>query len=150
MYRLASLVAVAAWFAFADAAALAAPPQPFSVETAGSFTSATSVAGTFTTAGAVTDAGSYTEDFSLSGNTIHAVKTLQGTHGTLVIAVTAVVGSPTSTTVSFRAGHWRIVSGTGAFTGLRGGGSPGASGLADLAVGTVQFAHEGTVVLPAG
>ena len=148
MFRLASAIALVASLALAEAPALAAPPQAFSIETAGSFTSSTSVAGTFSTSGAITAAGSYTEDFGLVGDTIHAVKTLQSTDGTLIITVTAVVESPNPTTVSFDAGHWRIVSGTGAFSGAHGGGSPGASGIADLASGTVQFFHDGLIVLP--
>jgi hypothetical protein len=148
MLRLLSAIGVVASFALAEAPALAGAPEAFSIETTGRFTSSTSVAGTFSTSGAITAAGSYTEEFRLVGETIQAVKTLHSTDGTLIITVTAVVESPNPTTVSFDAGHWHIVSGTGAFSGAHGGGSPGASGIADLAAGTVQFSHDGLIVLP--
>ena len=147
MFRLLLTLAFVAVGACQASPALGSPRQTFSIQTTGVLTSETSASGTFTTSGAVLDAGLYTETFRLVGNTIHAVKTLEGANGSLVVAITGVVENPTASTVSFRAGHWRIVSATGDFAGLHGGGSPGSSGLADLTAGTVQFAHEGAVIV---
>ena len=46
----------------------------------------------FTSTGAIADSGTYTETFRLVGKTIHAVKTLTGSEGTLVIAIAAPSG----------------------------------------------------------
>lgn len=150
MRRVAAALAMTAVIALAAAPAVAAPPQAVSIDMAGTFTGPNTVAGTFTSTGAIADSGTYTETFRLVGKTIHGVKTLTGSDGTLVIAITAVVDFPTPTTATFRAGHWRVVSGTGTFARVRGGGSPGAYGIADLAAGTIEVSHRGAVVVRSG
>lgn len=140
------LILVAAVAALAAAApAAAAAPEPVTIAMHGHFTGPSSVAGTWEAVGAVTDAGTYVETFRITGDAIHGEKVLTGSQGTIVIAVNAVVVWLSPTLATFRAGAWRIVSGTGAYAGLRGGGHPGASGFGDLATNTVEVAHEGQV-----
>ena len=120
-------------------------PEPVSIETHGVFTGPDSTAGTFTISGVVSDSGTYADTFRLAGETLHVVKTLSGSGGTITLAAQGVVRWTSPTTATFFAGHWRIVSGTGAYADLKGGGYPGASGTANFATGTVDVVHEGQV-----
>jgi hypothetical protein len=124
-------------------AAAATAPEPVRIETHGVFTGPGSTAGTFTISGAVSDAGTYVDSFRLAGETIHVVKTLSGGGGTITLTAQGVVRWTSPTTATFFAGHWQLVSGTGAYADLRGGGYAGASGLANFATGTVDVVHEG-------
>lgn len=93
--------------------------------------------------GAVSDSGTYADSLRLAGETIHVVKTLSGSGGTITLTAQAVVRWTSPTTATFFAGHWQVASGTGAYAGLHGGGYPGASGSANFATGTVDVVHEG-------
>ena len=44
-------------------------------------------------------------------------------------------------------GGWRILFGTGAYAGMKGGGRPSATAPADLALGTVLVSHSGKASL---
>lgn len=123
-------------------AAAATAPEPVRIETHGVFTGPGSTAGTFVISGSVSDSGTYADSLRLAGETIHVVKTLFGSAGTITLTAQGVVRW-TSPTATFFAGHWRISAGTGAYADPQGGGYPGASGSANFATGTVQVVHEG-------
>jgi hypothetical protein len=121
---------------------------PVKIETSGQFTGPDTVSGTFTLrVGRIKDSGTYTETFTIVGDVIDAVKVLTGSRGTLVIGVHTFIDLPTPTTPTFHGGRWRILSGTGAYCGLQGGGRPGAIGGGDLAAGTTEVSHRGTARL---
>ena len=121
---------------------------PVKIEMRGLLTGPDSVSGTFTlTIGRIEDSGTYTETFTIVGDVIDGVKVLTGTRGTVTMRVHGFIDFPTATTATFRGGRWRILSGTGAYAGLEGGGRPGAKGGADLAAGTVNVRHRGTARL---
>jgi hypothetical protein len=117
-----------------------------SVRTSGTITGPTTASGTFTSeVGRMQDSGTYTETYTLVGDEINAEKILTGRRGTLTIRIHGFLMMQTETMATFRGGAWRIVSGTRAYTSLRGGGQPGvASGSADLATGVVNVVHRGT------
>jgi hypothetical protein len=129
----------------APLAAAASAPEPVRIETHGVFTGPDSTAGTFVISGAVSDSGSYIDSFRLAGETLQVVKTLSGSGGTITLSAQGVVRWTSPTTATFLAGHWQVVSGTGAYAELQGGGYPGASGSANFATGTVDVVHEGQV-----
>jgi hypothetical protein len=141
--RIAVLVGVGALALTAPLGAAASAPEPVRVETHGVFAGPDSTAGTFTISGAVSDSGTYMDTFRLAGETLHVVKTLSGSGGTITLAAQAVVRWTSPTTATFFAGHWRFASGTGAYADLKGGGYPAASGSANFATGTVDVVHEG-------
>ncbi|HKO75261.1 MAG TPA: hypothetical protein VJU01_08090 [Gaiellaceae bacterium] len=122
---------------------IAAAPEPITIQTHGVFTGPSSAAGTFVVSGGVSDSGTYTEAFRFAGSTLHVVKTLSGQAGTITLAAQGVVVWTSPTTATFAAGHWQVVAGTGAYTELRAGGTPGAVGSADLAAGTADVVHTG-------
>lgn len=140
---LVALVGVAAFALGAPVAAVAAAPEPVRIETHGVFTGPGSTAGTFTISGAVSDSGTYVDSFRLAGETIHVVKTLSGSGGTITLTAQGVVRWTSPTTATFFAGHWQVASGTGAYEDLQGGGYPGGSGSVNFATGAVDVVHEG-------
>lgn len=141
--RIAVLAGVGALALAAPPTAGASAPEPVRIETHGVFTGPESTAGTFTMSGAASDSGTYVDTFRLAGETLHVVKTLAGSGGTITLAAQGVVRWTSPTTATFFAGHWRVVSGTGAYADLKGGGHPGGSGSANFATGTVDVVHEG-------
>jgi hypothetical protein len=141
--RLAVLAGVGTLALAAPLGAVASAPEPVRVETHGVFTGPDSTAGTFTISGAVSDSGTYVDTFRLAGETLHVVKKLSGSGGTITLTAQGVVRWTSATTATFFAGHWQVASGTGAYADLRGGGYPGASGSANFATGTVDVVHEG-------
>ncbi len=143
--RVAVLGGVAALALATPLAAAASAPEPVRIETHEVFTGPDSTAGTFTISGAVTDSGISVVSFRLAGETIHVIKTLSGSDGTITLVGQAVVRWTSPTTATFFAGHWRVAFATGAYADLRGGGHPGASGSANFATGTVHVVHEGRV-----
>lgn len=143
MARIAALAGVATLALVVPLTATASAPEPVRIETHGFFTGPDSTAGTFTASGALADSGTYADTFRLAGDTLHVVKTLSGSDGTITLAAQGVVQSTSPTTATFFAGHWRFVSGSGAYADLKGGGYPGASGSANFATGAVEVVHEG-------
>lgn len=143
--RIAMLCGVGALALAAPLTAVASAPEPVKIETHGVFTGPDSTAGTFAISGAVSDSGSYMDSFRLAGETLHVVKTLSGYAGTITLSAQGVVRWTSPTTATFFAGHWHVVSGTGAYADLQGGGYPGASGSANFATGTVDVVHSGHV-----
>jgi hypothetical protein len=143
--RIAVLGGVGALALAAPLTAAATAPEPLRIDTHGVFTGPGSTAGTFAISGAVSDAGTYVDSFRLAGETLHVVKTLSGSGGTITLTAQGVVRWTSPTTATFFAGHWRVASGTGAYAHLQGGGYPGASGSANFVTGTVDVVHEGQV-----
>ncbi|HUG36206.1 MAG TPA: hypothetical protein VML54_04610 [Candidatus Limnocylindrales bacterium] len=145
--RVAVLAGVGALALAAPLAAGAGAPEPVTIETHGVFTGPSSTSGTFTISGVVSDSGTYADTFRLTGQTLHVVKTLSGSGGTITLTAQGVVRWTSPTTATFFAGHWRVASATGAYADLKGGGYPGASGTADFSTGTVDVVHEGSAQL---
>ena len=141
--RIGVLAAVFGLALLAPLSATASAPEPVTIAMHGVLTGPDSVAGTFTVSGAFSDAGTYVETYRFAGNTIHGVKTLSGSYGTITLVVQAVVRWTSPTRAELFAGQWRLESGTGAYANVHGEGSPGATGSADLAAGTVDVVHEG-------
>ena len=96
-------------------AAAASPPQPVTLDMHGHFTGPSTIEGTWDADGAFADSGTYTESFRLAGQTVHTTKILVGAEGTLRLRAQAVVIYLTPTFATFKAGNWRIMSGTGAY-----------------------------------
>lgn len=113
MARIAALAGVATLALVVPLTAAASAPEPVRIETHGFFTGPDSTAGTFTASGALADSGTYADTFRLAGDTLHVVKTLSGSDGTITLAAQGVVQSTSPTTATFFAGHWRFVSGAG-------------------------------------
>ena len=148
--RIAVLAGVGAVALAAALPAAADGPVPIRIETHGVFTGPDSVAGAFTISGAVSDEGSFVESLRFAGTTVHGVKTLVGREGTVTLEAHAVVRWASPTRATLFAGHWRFVSGTGAYAGLLAGGHPAVKGSADLAAGTVDAVHDGSAHGPHG
>jgi hypothetical protein len=127
--------------------AAASAPQPVRVVMHGALTGPDSAAGTYSISGAFEDSGTYVETFRFAGASIHGVKALTGRNGTITLVAEAVVRWESATDATLFAGHWRFESGTGAYAEIHGGGFPGVIGSADLAAGTVDVRHDGSVSL---
>ena len=131
--------------------ATASPPKPVAFDLHGHLTSLSTTAGDWQANGAVRDAGTYTESFRFAGGsptmprTIHLTKTLIGAKGTLHLRAEAVVIWQSPTLVTFKAGNWRITSGTGAYRHLHAGGTPAVTpeSFGDLVTGLVHVEHVG-------
>lgn len=74
----------------------------------------TAKGGTFTLGGATSDVGSFTAVGRVAGGRLQLTETLAGSLGTIRIRATR--------TCAGGAGTWRVLSGTGAYQGLSGGG----------------------------
>jgi hypothetical protein len=88
------------------------------------FTGQTTSAGTFTAAGGVDDAGNSSAAFTLTpvgGDRarLEGTQTLVGSHGRITISFRGPAG-PLSSRRQFGRGRCRLVSGTGAYAGIRG------------------------------
>ena len=149
------LRAVCLVLALATASVVAAPAEAAATHVAvklemnGQFTGPNSVSGTFTSqVGRIQDSGTYTETFAVDGDTIDAVKIFTGTQGLIVVSIQGFVDFPTRTSATFRGGRWKVLFGTGAYAGMKGGGRPSSTGTADLALGTVLVSHRGKARLP--
>ena len=129
-------------------AASANTGRDVTIEVNGTLVGPTTVAGTWAATGAIADAGTYVEEAEfLPLMRVRAVKTLVGARGTIVLKAKAPYVLTTPTTLTFYAGHWEILSGTGAYAGLEGGGNPAVEGFGDLATGVVHGVHRGRVHL---
>jgi hypothetical protein len=131
--------------------AQASPPRPVTIDTNGHLTGPSTSAGSWQAHGAFNDSGTYTESFRFAGGsaamprTIHTEKTLVGADGTLHLRAEGVVIWLSPTLATFKAGNWRITSGTGAYLRLHAGGTPGvtADSFGDLVTGVVDVEHAG-------
>ena len=125
--------------------AAAAPPQPQQFRTIGNLTGPTTASGTWTGTGLVETTGTYTETFRLAGETIHAEKVLNSAGGTIVIRTQGLLVLLDACTVTFGAGSWRISDATGAYAGLRGGGTPQGTSTsrANVCTASIDVVHAG-------
>jgi hypothetical protein len=127
------------------APASATQPQPQQFETIGHLTGPSTVAGTWTSTGVLNAAGTYTETFRFEGSTIHGVKVLTSVDGTIVLDTRALVVWLDECTATLRAGHWQIADASGAYAGLKGGGSPNSTpeSFGNVCTGSVDVIHSG-------
>ena len=127
------------------APASAARPQPQQFRTIGNLTGPTTASGTWTATGLVEATGTYTETFRVAGETIHAEKVLVSASGTIVIRTQALLVSLDACTVTFGAGSWRISDATGAYAGVKGGGTPQGTctSRANVCTGSIDVVHAG-------
>jgi hypothetical protein len=118
---------------------------PVKIQTIGNITAPATAYGTFTSRiGRLHDSGTYTETGTIVGDAIRAVKVFAGRRGTFEMHLEGFIVFETPTTATFRDGQWEFRNGTGAYSGLRGGGRPAvAKGSADLAARTVDVIHRG-------
>jgi hypothetical protein len=123
----------------------ATTPQAQTLELTGHLTGPSTVAGTWTAAGFVDDAGSYTERFRFAGQTVHVEKVLVGSKGTFLLRAQAVAVWLDQCRVTFTAGSWQVVGGTGAYERLKAGGTPAATedSFGDVCTGAVELTHVG-------
>jgi hypothetical protein len=113
-------------------------------------TGPTTQAGTFTSAGAVNDAGSATATFSVvphgpGRGLLTGTHVFTGSAGTITVETRAVVAPfpPPNPPRSYAIGKWRVVGGTGAYAGLKGGGHIAAT--ADFGNGQITIVRVGKV-----
>jgi hypothetical protein len=145
---LAGTAIVAAVCLVAPLAATASAPAAVTFEIGGVLTGPTSFAGPWEASGAIDDGGTYVGSARFAGDTVHVVNVFTGAHGTITVEAEAVVVSTSETTLAFKAGSWRVVSGTGAYASLKGGGTPAADpGTLDLATGVLDVTRHGFVQL---
>lgn len=123
---IATVLAVGA-LAPAAAPAAATAPEPIQIDLNAVVTGPDSFRGTFIASGVVSDCGTYAGTFRFAGSTLHVMKTLVGTKGTITLKSEAVVVTTSPSTISFRAGVWAVVSGTGAYADLHAVGTPAAA-----------------------
>ena len=115
---LAIAAVVVAWARLAETIALSAPsakPAPVSIEIHDFATSDNTYAGTFDASGAIESSGAESQVIRVAGSTLHCVHTLTDAEGTIVIH--------SQCNLVTNEGHWRVVSGTGAYSGLKANGS---------------------------
>lgn len=99
----------------------ATAPVPLMIEADLDLTGDNSAAGSFAASGLFTDAGAASEKFFTAAGTIHGVKTLVSTMGSITIKFQAQM-TWTSPTTGFAEGQFVIISGTGAYKKLHGVG----------------------------
>lgn len=96
-------------------ASRAAGPEPVSIVIHDFLVSEDTAVGTFEASGAVETSGGESQVVRVDGFTLHCVHTLTNAEGTIVIH--------SQCNMVTSEGQWRVVSGTGAYTGLQGNGS---------------------------
>ena len=140
---IAQLMAIAALVLAAPAAV--AQPQAQQFRTIGTLTGPTTATGTWTATGLVEATGTYTETFRLAGQTIHAEKVFRSASGTIVIRTQGLLVFLDACTVTFGAGSWRIADATGAYAGMKGGGTPQGTSTsrANVCTGSIDVVHAG-------
>jgi hypothetical protein len=106
--------------------------------------------GTFTAAGAINDSGAATATFRVvptkdGCGTLTGPHTYVGSSGTITVFTKGVLCPypPPTPPRSFATGTWRVIAGSGAYTGLRGRGRVIAT--ADFGTGEITIAREGEV-----
>ena len=93
----------------------AAEPEPVSIVIHDFAVSDDTAVGTFESSGAIETSGVESQVFRINGLTLHCLHTLTAVEGTIVIR--------SQCNLVTNVGQWRIVSGTGAYAGLKGNGS---------------------------
>jgi hypothetical protein len=117
---LVALAAVTVAGLLSAAPAGATRPEAVELETHGSFITRT---GTWAASGAFTDAGTYVETPPKFGGPVgRGYLTLTGERGTITFHWVAKITFQSATARALE-GHWRILSGTGVYRSLHGGGA---------------------------
>ena len=129
--------------------ASATQPQPQQFETIGQLTGPNTVVGTWTGVGLIDAAGTYTETARFVGSTIHAQKVLVSPAGTIVLENHSLIIWLDECTATFGAGNWHIAAASGAYAGLKGGGTPVSTpaSFGNICTGHVHVVHSGAVTL---
>ena len=104
----------------------------------------------FVATGAINDAGTVTLDFvratalpSPTVGTAQYVRTFHGQAGSLTIRLNSMLTGTDDPTLADEQGHWVIVSGTGAYSGLLGQGEE--SGVRDFANQSLDAVYTGQI-----
>jgi hypothetical protein len=118
----------------------ATPPEPLNIEANLYLTGEDSASGSFEITGLITDAGTAFEVFFIADDTIHGVKTMVGSMGTIIIHFQARL-TWTSLTTGVAEGSYVIVSGTGAYEKLHAVGETYAE--LDLVTGNILASYTG-------
>jgi hypothetical protein len=95
--------------------AQAAEPEPIFIDIHDFAVSDDQSVGTFESSGAIETSGTESQLVRVEGLTLHCVHTLTAEEGTIVIH--------SQCNMLTNKGQWRVVSGTGAYAGLKGNGS---------------------------
>lgn len=108
------------------------------------FTGDDSAEGCFWSDGLFEDGGSWSEVFFITknGKTIHGVKTLEAEYGTIILKFQAALSVNEETGLLAADGQYTIISGTGAYEKLHGGGVSAAT--IDLKNGMIYATYTGT------
>ena len=93
----------------------AAEPVPVFIDIHDFTVSDDTAVGTFESTGGIATTGDESQVFRVSGLSLHCVHTLTDANGTIVIY--------SQCNLVTNVGQWRVVSGTGAYAGLRGNGT---------------------------
>ena len=93
----------------------AAEPVPIFIDIHDFTDSDTTAVGTFESTGAIATSGLESQVFRVNGLSLHCIHTLTAAKGTIVIH--------SQCNLLSNVGQWRVVSGTGAYAGLKGNGS---------------------------
>ena len=101
--------------AMAAPTAQAAEPVPIFIDIHDFTVSDDTAIGTFESSGGIATSGVESQLFQVAGLSLHCVHTLVAEGGTIVIR--------SQCNLITNVGQWRIVSGTGAYAGLRGNGT---------------------------
>ena len=101
---------------------LASPPEPLTIEANLVMTGPNSACRNLEISGLFEDQGNAPEVFFIADSTIHGIKTLVGSAGTITIHFQAQL-TWTSQTTGFARGRFVVVSGTGAYRKLHGVGT---------------------------
>ena len=131
------------------APASATQPQPQRFTTIGQLTGPDTVVGTWTGVGLIDAAGTYTETARFVGSTIHAQKVLVSPVGTIVLENHSLIVWLDECTATFRAGNWHIADASGAYAGLKGGGTPVSTpeSVGNVCTGSVHVVHAGAATI---
>ena len=109
------LVTVSSVMAVSALSAPVAEPEPVFIDIHDFTVSDDTAVGTFESTGAIATSGVESQVFLVAGLSLHCVHTLTAAEGTIVIR--------SQCNLVTNVGEWRVVSGTGAFAGLKGNGS---------------------------
>jgi len=127
------------FFGLLAASALAEKPRDVRIDTLGTFDANRVLIATFTASGAINELGSVLDTPRFVGQAVNVSRLLTTAHGdyiSIAINLTHIAGlhrsppdwcapppSPEGTLLFSQPGNWRVVSGTGPYSMLAGGGS---------------------------
>ena len=115
LLAVALLVTVSSVMAVSALSAPVAEPEPVFIDIHDFAVSDDTAVGTFESSGAIETSGLESQVFRVAGLSLHCVHTLTASEGTIVIR--------SQCNLVTNVGQWRVVSGTGAYAGLKGNGS---------------------------